>query len=85
VARFLLKLYFKYTLPFVVRICTGSKQAAQMMFYYWDTMETVVPPETVVDALRAAGFARVERRVSIGLFSEYEATRDVTGASQPAV
>ena len=80
IARFLLKLYFKYTLPFVVRICTGSKQAAQMMFYYWDTMETVVPPETVVQALKAAGFTRVERRVSIGLFSEYEATRDTAGA-----
>ena len=76
VARFFLKVYFKYTLPFVVRVCTGSRQAARMMWYYWDTMETVVPPETVVHALRQAGFTRVERRVSIGLFSEYEATRD---------
>ncbi|MEO5721130.1 MAG: class I SAM-dependent methyltransferase [Chthoniobacterales bacterium] len=76
VARFFLKLYFKYTLPTIVRIFTGSRQAAQMMWYYWDTMEMVVPPESVTDALRAAGFTKVERRVSIGLFSEYEATRD---------
>jgi demethylmenaquinone methyltransferase/2-methoxy-6-polyprenyl-1,4-benzoquinol methylase len=75
-ARFFLKVYFKHMLPFVVRVCTGSKQAAQMMWYYWDTMEVVVSPETVVQALNQAGFARVERRVSIGLFSEYEATRE---------
>jgi hypothetical protein len=28
-----------------------------------------------MQALERAGFTRVERRVSIGLFSEYEATR----------
>ena len=82
-ARFMLKLYFKYTLPLVVRICTGSKQAANMMWYYWDTMEVVVKPETIVQALRAAGFAKVEQRVSIGLFSEYEAVRDGAMSSGP--
>jgi len=74
-ARFFLKLYFKHMLPLVIRVLTRSKQAAHMMWYYWDTMETVVSPETVVQALRRAGFSKVERRVSIGLFSEYEATR----------
>jgi demethylmenaquinone methyltransferase/2-methoxy-6-polyprenyl-1,4-benzoquinol methylase len=73
-ARFLLKLYFKCTLPFVVRLFTG-KQVARMMWYYWDTMEQVVPPATVVQALQRAGFSKVQRRVSIGLFSEYEAVR----------
>jgi demethylmenaquinone methyltransferase/2-methoxy-6-polyprenyl-1,4-benzoquinol methylase len=80
-ARFFLKLYFKHTLPFIVRLCTGSKQAAQMMWYYWDTMDTVVPPETVIHALRQAGFTRVERRVTLGLFSEYEATREAQVSS----
>lgn len=75
-ARFPLKLYFRYLLPGAVRLFTRSKEAAQMMWYYWDTMETVVTPETVVEALRCAGFSRVERRVSIGLFSEYEAIRE---------
>ena len=74
VARFFLKLYFKYTLPSVIRVFRG-KAAAEMMWYYWDTMEHVVAPETVLQALRQAGFAAVERRVSIGLFSEYEAVR----------
>ncbi len=82
VARFFLKLYFKYLLPAVVRVCTRSRQAAHMMWYYWDTMEMVVSPETVVGALRAAGFREVERRVSIGLFSEYEATRNTVDAGR---
>lgn len=75
IARFFLRLYFKHILPFVVRVFTRSKQAARMMWYYWDTMETVVPPETVLQALERANFVQVKRRVSIGLFSEYEATR----------
>ncbi|MDQ3119706.1 MAG: class I SAM-dependent methyltransferase [Verrucomicrobiota bacterium] len=82
-ARFVLKLYFKHTLPFIVRAVTGSRQAAHMMWYYWDTMEMVVSPEVVMRALQRAGFETVERRVSIGLFSEYEATRgDRTGPPQ---
>jgi demethylmenaquinone methyltransferase/2-methoxy-6-polyprenyl-1,4-benzoquinol methylase len=81
-ARFLLELYFKHTLPFVLRLFIG-KEAARMMWYYWATMEQVVPPETVVQALRRAGFSQVQRRVSIGLFSEYEAVRAAMTSSQP--
>ena len=75
VARSVLKLYFKYTLPIVVRVFSG-KRAAEMMWYYWDTMEHVVSPDAVINALRRAGFATVERRISVGLFSEYDAVRD---------
>lgn len=74
-ARCILKNYFKYLLPTVVRVLTRSRQAAHMMWYYWDTMETVVPPETVLQVLSRAGFTNVKHRLSIGLFSEYEAVR----------
>ena len=80
-ARLLLKLYFKYTLPAVVRLFKG-REAARMMWYYWDTMEQVVPPATVLQALERAGFSPVQRRVSIGLFSEYEAVRPRMVAAQ---
>ncbi len=75
-ARFFLRLYFKHALPFVIRMLTRSRPAMQMMWYYWDTMETALAPETVLGALERAGFSKVERRVSLGLFSEYEATRE---------
>jgi demethylmenaquinone methyltransferase/2-methoxy-6-polyprenyl-1,4-benzoquinol methylase len=45
------------------------------MRYYWDTIAACVPPETVLEALRAAGFAEVDRRVELGIFSEYRARR----------
>ena len=77
IARFFLRLYFKHLLPPVVRVLTRSEKAAHMMWYYWDTMETVVPPQAVIQALKQAGFIHVKRRVSIGLFSEYEAVRAV--------
>ncbi|MBA3273304.1 MAG: class I SAM-dependent methyltransferase [Chthoniobacterales bacterium] len=82
-ARFFLRLYLKHTLPLVIRVLTRSQQAAHMMWYYWDTMETVVPPETVMHALTQAGFTNVQRRVSIGLFNEYEALRDGDRSHSP--
>ena len=43
--------------------------------YYWDTIEACVPPERVMDAMRAAGFVDVRRHVELGIFSEYTARR----------
>jgi demethylmenaquinone methyltransferase/2-methoxy-6-polyprenyl-1,4-benzoquinol methylase len=42
-----------------------------MMTYYWETIEACVPPETILGALRQSGFSEVNRRVDLGLFSEY--------------
>lgn len=73
--KFLMKAYFKYTLPFLTRVFTGSKPASYLMSYYWETMETMTPPETVIRALEKAGFSTVTRRLNLGVFSEYEAVR----------
>jgi demethylmenaquinone methyltransferase/2-methoxy-6-polyprenyl-1,4-benzoquinol methylase len=43
------------------------------MEYYWDTIEMCVPPQVIMDGLKAAGFSRVERLVASGIFSEYTA------------
>lgn len=69
------RLYFQRLLPGVTRLGTKSDQAKLMMDYYWDTIEQCVPPEHILAALRAAGFASTERKVSLGIFSEYWATR----------
>ena len=42
-----------------------------MMDYFWDTIETCVPPEVILDALRDAGFPNATRRVTGGVLSEY--------------
>jgi demethylmenaquinone methyltransferase/2-methoxy-6-polyprenyl-1,4-benzoquinol methylase len=70
----LARLYLKRLVPFVTRVGTGSAAARRLMDYYWDTIERCVPPETILDALRASGFA-ASRRVQGGLLSEYVGTR----------
>lgn len=51
----------------------GNRPARELMAYYWETVDACVPPETILAALAAAGFARPERRLSLGIFSEYVA------------
>ena len=46
-----------------------------MMRYYWDTTVTCVPPEAIMDALRAAGFRDVRREVHYGMLSDYRAVK----------
>jgi hypothetical protein len=38
-----------------------------------------VPPETILAALTRAGFTNVRRRVDLGIFSDYLATRPERG------
>lgn len=70
----LLKLYLGRIVPQVARLGTGDEDARVLMRYFWDTIENCVPPPVILDALRAAGFANVERGVVFGVFSEYRAT-----------
>lgn len=71
----LLRLYFRDLLPRLTRLFSGSAEAANLMRYYWDTLDQMVEPEIVVQALGDAGFARVRRHVVLGIFSEYSAVK----------
>jgi demethylmenaquinone methyltransferase / 2-methoxy-6-polyprenyl-1,4-benzoquinol methylase len=71
----LFRAYFKNIYPALTRLFTRSAEAKEMMLYFWETMDAFVPPEQVLAALRAAGFRHVERRVLMGLFSEYIAVK----------
>ena len=59
----------------LTRLFTRSRAARDMMRYYWETMDAAVPPEWVLEAMRAAGFAEVKRQHLLGLFSEYVARK----------
>jgi demethylmenaquinone methyltransferase/2-methoxy-6-polyprenyl-1,4-benzoquinol methylase len=72
---FLFGLYFGRIYPFLTGLFTRSRDAKAMMRYYWETMDACVPPESVLAALRAVGFAKVERVTQLGLFSEYVAVK----------
>lgn len=74
-AKFLFRVYFGRIYPALTRLFTRSADAGDMMRYYWETMDTCVPPETVLAALGAAGFTEVRRNTPLGLFSEYSAVK----------
>jgi demethylmenaquinone methyltransferase/2-methoxy-6-polyprenyl-1,4-benzoquinol methylase len=68
-----LKTYMRAMVPAIARLVARRGQTAELWRYYWDTIEACVPPDTVLQALRAAGFKRVRRYVELGIFSEYTA------------
>lgn len=67
--------YFGNVYPFLTQLFTRSRDARDMMRYYWETMDACVPPESVLAALRGAGLAEVRRIPLLGLFSEYLAVK----------
>lgn len=74
-ARFFFRLYFGRIYPALTQLFTRSRDAREMMAYYWETMEACVPPEDVLRAMEAAGFSTVKRKRMGGLFSEYSAVK----------
>jgi demethylmenaquinone methyltransferase / 2-methoxy-6-polyprenyl-1,4-benzoquinol methylase len=75
VGNFFFRVYFGRVYPALTQLFTRSRGARDMMRYYWQTMDACVPPATVLDALRNAGFAEVKRTRMLGLFSEYSAVK----------
>ena len=71
----MVKFYLKHVVPAVTRIVRRSAEAQRLMRYYWDTIESCVPPADILDALRSAGFTDVRRHVLNGMFSEYSALK----------
>ena len=75
VSRALLKAYLRGFIPIVATLVSRHRDMAQLMRYYWDTIAACVPPATIMKSLQAAGFIDVDRRVSLGVFSEYRANK----------
>ncbi len=75
VGNFFFRVYFGRVYPALTQLFTRSSDARDMMRYYWETMDACVPPLTVLQALRAAGFTQVHRQPMMGLFSEYSAVK----------
>ena len=78
---FFFRIYFGRIYPFLSGLFTRSRDAREMMHYYWETMDACVPPATVLDALRSAGLAEVKRNTTLGLFSEYSGVKTCQAAA----
>ncbi|BAN27683.1 methyltransferase (plasmid) [Caballeronia insecticola] len=70
-----LKFYMRGVVPLIARIVGKKEESVELMRYYWDTIEACVPPDTVLAAIRRAGFVDVRRDVELGIFSAYCATK----------
>jgi demethylmenaquinone methyltransferase/2-methoxy-6-polyprenyl-1,4-benzoquinol methylase len=75
VARGLLRAYMRGIVPALARVVGRRRDTAHLFKYFWDTIEACVPPESILTALRQAGFVNVKRVVELGIFSEYTGQR----------
>ena len=71
IARTALKTYLRGLIPLLARFVGSHRNTAHLFRYFWDTIEACVPPESVIAALRHAGFEDVKRVLEVGIFSEY--------------
>jgi len=71
----LLRAYMRGLVPALSWFVARSADTPKLMRYYWDTIETCVPPAQVMTTLEHAGLADVHRHVEAGIFSEYVARR----------
>jgi len=71
----MLRFHLGTIVPLLARFRSRSAEAQKLMHYYWDTIRSCVPPETILDALRGAGFVDAKRHVELGTFSEYTAVK----------
>ncbi|HMR32231.1 MAG TPA: class I SAM-dependent methyltransferase [Geminicoccaceae bacterium] len=69
--RMLAKLYLRNVVPALSRLLTGSRDAEELMRYHWDTVESCVPPEAILAAMRHAGFADARTEAQFGLLRAY--------------
>jgi demethylmenaquinone methyltransferase/2-methoxy-6-polyprenyl-1,4-benzoquinol methylase len=71
VAFHLLKLYLGRLVPLVAGFGKGGRTSRELMEYYWDTVESCVPPQVILDGLAEAGFSKPHRHVVQAIMSEY--------------
>jgi demethylmenaquinone methyltransferase / 2-methoxy-6-polyprenyl-1,4-benzoquinol methylase len=69
--RGLLWFHISVLVPLLARLTGRHADVKRLWAYYGDTIEAALDPDTLVDALRRAGFADVACSVSLGVFREY--------------
>jgi demethylmenaquinone methyltransferase/2-methoxy-6-polyprenyl-1,4-benzoquinol methylase len=83
VLRWTIRVYFRRVLHLVIRMGTSDPEARLLMTYYWDTIDQCVAPETILAALREAGFVDVQQRQMAGCLTEYHARKPAADAKPP--
>jgi len=69
--RSLMGLHISVLVPLLARVSGRHADVRRLWAYYGDTIEAAIDPETILQALRQAGFTQVDCAVSLGVFREY--------------
>ncbi len=68
----LTKFVWAKLIPGLTYLATRSRDAKELMDYYWDTIDQCVEPVQVVEAMRAGGFDSARSKIVVpGAFCEY--------------
>jgi demethylmenaquinone methyltransferase / 2-methoxy-6-polyprenyl-1,4-benzoquinol methylase len=70
-----LRLYMKRLVPLATWLLTRRRASVRMMEYYWATIETCVPPASILGAMSEAGFADTAHTTTWGTLSDYLGVR----------
>ncbi|WP_431273974.1 class I SAM-dependent methyltransferase [Variovorax ureilyticus] len=70
-----LKAYMRSVVPVIAKVVAHRQDTAELWRFYWDTIEACIVPNLVLEALRSAGFEKVDRHTELGIFSEYTAVK----------
>jgi demethylmenaquinone methyltransferase/2-methoxy-6-polyprenyl-1,4-benzoquinol methylase len=87
VGRALLRAYLRTLVPLLALLVGRQRNTRRLWQYYWDTIETCLPPEQIAQALRAAGFdeVRVHNDVkALTIFSEFQGRKPLVGRATGA-
>jgi demethylmenaquinone methyltransferase / 2-methoxy-6-polyprenyl-1,4-benzoquinol methylase len=76
IATALVRFYMCRILPPLARLCTGNRDTAKLLRFYWTTIEECVPPPVILGALEAVGLRGVKRHITGSLLSDYMACRE---------
>ncbi len=70
------RFFLKQVVPLISYLGTKNLHAHKLMKYYWDTIETCVPPETILQALESSGFIQSQQyRLFGGLLRDYTGSK----------
>lgn len=70
-AQQMMRFHIGGVVPFLARLTGSLADVKKLWAYYSDTINASIDPETIMSALRRAGFEDVECSVSLGVFREY--------------
>ena len=73
--RGMLWFHISVLVPLLARLTGRHADVKRLWVYYGDTIEAALDPDTILEALRRAGFADVACSVSLGIFREYTGTK----------